>query len=99
MRSRKQFNPMATINPAQYVREVIGEVTKVTWPTKKETTVTTIMVIIMVALAAILFMVVDFGLAWAMRTVLGMGRVGHGYALVSAARLRRTREEGGRGSP
>src|SRR3546814_6687948 len=54
---------MATINPAQYVREVIGEVKKVTWPTKKETTVTTIMVFIMVALAAIFFMVVDLGLA------------------------------------
>ena len=64
---------MATINPAQYVREVIGEVKKVTWPTRKETTVTTIMVLIMVFLAALFFMVVDFGLSIAVRWVLGLG--------------------------
>jgi len=64
---------MATINPAQYVREVIGEVKKVTWPTKKETTVTTIMVFIMVTLAAIFFLVVDLGLAWGVKKILGLG--------------------------
>jgi preprotein translocase subunit SecE len=72
-RSRKQLNPMATINPAQYVREVIGEVKKVTWPTKKETTVTTIMVFIMVALAAIFFLLVDLGLSWIVRNIIGLG--------------------------
>ena len=64
---------MATFNPARYVREVIGEVKKVTWPTRKETTVTTIMVLIMVALAAIFFMVVDFVLQWGVRQILGLG--------------------------
>jgi preprotein translocase subunit SecE len=64
---------MATINPAQYVREVIGEVKKVTWPSRKETTVTTIMVFIMVVLAAIFFMVVDLILSWGVKYVLGLG--------------------------
>jgi preprotein translocase subunit SecE len=64
---------MATINPAQYVREVIGEVKKVTWPTRKETTVTTIMVFIMVVLAAVFFMVVDLILSWGVKYVLGLG--------------------------
>ena len=64
---------MATINPAQYVREVIGEVKKVTWPSRKETTVTTIMVFIMVALAAIFFMLVDLGLSYGVKYVLGLG--------------------------
>ena len=64
---------MASINPAQYVREVIGEVKKVTWPTKKETTVTTIMVFIMVVLAAIFFMLVDLGLSWVVKQILGLG--------------------------
>ena len=64
---------MATINPAQYVREVIGEVKKVTWPSRKETTVTTIMVFIMVALAAVFFMVVDLILSWGVKYVLGLG--------------------------
>jgi len=70
---RKQFNPMATINPAQYVREVIGEVKKVTFPTRKETTVTTIMVFIMVTLAAIFFLVVDLILSWGVQQILGFG--------------------------
>ena len=64
---------MATINPAQYVREVIGEVKKVTFPTKKETTVTTIMVFIMVTLAAIFFLVVDLILSWGVKQILGLG--------------------------
>jgi preprotein translocase subunit SecE len=64
---------MATINPAQYVREVIGEVKKVTWPSRKETTVTTIMVFIMVALAAVFFMAVDLILSWGVKYVLGLG--------------------------
>jgi len=64
---------MATINPAQYVREVIGEVKKVTFPTRKETTVTTIMVFIMVTLAAIFFLVVDLILSWGVQQILGFG--------------------------
>ncbi len=64
---------MASINPAQYVREVIGEVKKVTWPTRKETTVTTIMVFIMVVLAAIFFLLVDLGLSWVVKQILGLG--------------------------
>ncbi|WP_193368132.1 preprotein translocase subunit SecE [Pelagibius marinus] len=64
---------MATINPAQYVREVIGEVKKVTWPTKKETVVTTIMVFIMVILAAIFFSVIDLLLSAGVKFALGLG--------------------------
>jgi preprotein translocase subunit SecE len=64
---------MAMLNPAQYVREVIGEVKKVTWPTRKETTVTTIMVFIMVALAAIFFFLVDMALSWGVKYILGLG--------------------------
>ena len=35
---------MAKLNPGQYIREVRQEISKVTWPTRKETTVTTGMV-------------------------------------------------------
>jgi len=61
------------INPAQFVREVLGEVKKVTWPTKKETTVTTIMVLIMVVLAAIFFFLVDWVLSNGVQLILGLG--------------------------
>ncbi|WP_299614762.1 preprotein translocase subunit SecE [Pelagibius sp.] len=64
---------MAMINPAQFVREVIGEVKKVTFPTRKETTVTTIMVFIMVALAALFFMLVDWILSQGVQLLLGVG--------------------------
>ncbi len=64
---------MAMMNPAQFVREVIGEVKKVTFPTQKETVVTTIMVFIMVALAALFFLLVDFLLSNIVQWVLRVG--------------------------
>ncbi len=67
-----KFN-MAKSNPGQYIREVRQEVSKVTWPTRKETTVTTIMVFIMVFLAAIFFFFVDQILSWVVRLIIGLG--------------------------
>jgi len=64
---------MAKSNPGQYIREVRQEVSKVTWPTRKETTVTTIMVFIMVFLAALFFFFVDQILSWVVRMIIGLG--------------------------
>lgn len=61
-------------NPLQFVDEVRQEVSKVTWPTWKEVWVTTVMVIIMVALASIFFMTADFVLGSLVRLVLDFGR-------------------------
>lgn len=60
-------------NPAQFIREVRQETAKITWPSRKETTVTTIMVLIMVTLAAIFFFVVDQILGTLVRFVLNSG--------------------------
>ena len=51
-------------NPARFLREVRTEVGRVTWPTRKETAVTTGLVFVMVALAATFFFAIDqiFGL-------------------------------------
>ena len=46
---------------------------KVTWPTRRETLITTVMVVIMVALASVFFLVVDQVLAVMVRFVLGFG--------------------------
>jgi len=46
-------------NPAKFLRETRSEVAKVTWPSRKETLVTTGLVFAMVALAAVFFLVVD----------------------------------------
>jgi len=65
---------MATkTNPAQFVRQVRQEVAKVTWPSRKETIVTTATVFGMVTLAAIFFFVVDEIIALAVRYILGFG--------------------------
>ena len=64
---------MAKVNPGQFVREVRQEVDKVTWPTRKETGVTTVMVFIMVFLLMIFFFFVDQILAWGIKLILGFG--------------------------
>ena len=64
---------MAKVNPGQFIREIRQEVSKVTWPTRKETTVTTGMVFIMVFLAALFFLAVDQILAFGVRSLLGIG--------------------------
>ena len=50
---------MTTKNPIEFVREVRAEVARVTWPTLRETMITTIMVFIMVAVSSIFFFVAD----------------------------------------
>ena len=46
--------------PAQFIRQVRQEVSKVTWPSRKETTITTVMVFVMVVLASLFFLAVDW---------------------------------------
>ncbi|MBE0529248.1 MAG: preprotein translocase subunit SecE [Rhodospirillales bacterium] len=64
---------MAKTTPAQFVQEVRQEVAKVTWPTRKETMVSTAMVFLMVILAAVFFFLVDEILAVGMRLIFGFG--------------------------
>jgi preprotein translocase subunit SecE len=60
-------------SPADFVRQVRQEVSKVTWPSRKETTVTTIMVFVMVFIAALFFLAVDQLLAWGVELIFGLG--------------------------
>ena len=64
---------MAAINPGKFIREVRREVSLVTWPTRRETLVSTIMVFVMVALASLFFLVVDQIFAWILRLLLQLG--------------------------
>ena len=54
---------MAKLSPVEFFRQVNQERKKVTWPTRKETTITTIMVFVMVAVASVFFLLVDTLLA------------------------------------
>ncbi|HER26712.1 MAG TPA: preprotein translocase subunit SecE [Rhodospirillales bacterium] len=64
---------MAKINPAQFIQEVRQEASKVTWPTRKETSVSTAMVFVMVILAATFFFLVDQLMAFGVRLIFGLG--------------------------
>ena len=64
---------MAKTSPGEFVRQVRHEVSKVTWPTRKETTVTTMMVFVMVFLLAVFFFLVDQILSWGVKLILGIG--------------------------
>ncbi len=64
---------MANINPSQFVREVRQEVSKVTWPSRKETGISTVMVMIFVVIAAIFFFLIDQLLSVGVKFLLGLG--------------------------
>jgi preprotein translocase subunit SecE len=65
---------MAKTSPVEFVQQVRQEVSRVTWPTRKETMVTTAMVFLMVFIAAVFFFVVDQGFSAAVRLVFGLGQ-------------------------
>ena len=64
---------MAQLNPTKFFREVRQEVSKVTWPTRKETMVSTAMVLVLVVVAAIFFWFVDSVIAFSVSHILGLG--------------------------
>ena len=63
---------MARVSPFKFMQEVRAEGQKVTWPTRKETTVTTIMVFVMVAIASVFFLLADQLMRIAVSFILGM---------------------------
>jgi preprotein translocase subunit SecE len=64
---------MAKTNPFEFMQQVRSEVAKVTWPTRRETITTTIMVIIMSTIAAIFFLIADQIIRWVVGLILGVG--------------------------
>ncbi|MFK8036496.1 MAG: preprotein translocase subunit SecE [Hyphomicrobiales bacterium] len=65
---------MAKTNPFTFLQQVRSEVSKVTWPSRRETIITTVMVFIMVFVAAIFFFVADQILGWGVGQLLSLGR-------------------------
>ena len=65
---------MARTSPVEFVEEVRQEVSRVTWPTRKETIVTTTaMVFVMVFIAAGFFFLVDQVCSAGVRLIFGLG--------------------------
>lgn len=50
---------MATLNPVKFLQEVRQEVSKVTWPSRQETLISTIMVLVMITAASLFFLAAD----------------------------------------
>ena len=63
--------PRRRVSPMQFFQEVRREASKVTWPSWKETWLTTMMVFIMVGLTMVFFFVVDTALAYGERLLIG----------------------------
>jgi len=61
---------MAALNPIKFLQEVRQEVGKVTWPSRQETLISTVMVLVMVAAASIFFLAADQIIAWIVQWVL-----------------------------
>jgi preprotein translocase subunit SecE len=68
--------PKKKVSPAQFAREVRAEARKITWTSRKETWITSVMVAIMVLLASAFFWVVDLVLQLGVSQVLKLANAG-----------------------
>ncbi len=64
---------MSKTSPAQFLLEVRQEAAKVTWPTRKETGISTAMVFVFVIMAAIFFLIIDKLLQSGVKLIFGLG--------------------------
>ena len=64
---------MAKVSPFKFAQEVRSETQKVTWPSRRETAITTAMVFVMLAIASVFFLVADQIIRIFITFVLGLG--------------------------
>ena len=64
---------MTKTSPAEFIQEVRQEAAKATWPTRQETSISTVMVFVFVILSALFFMLVDQILQFGVKFVFGLG--------------------------
>ena len=64
--------PQKRVGPGEFIAQVRDEARKVTWPSRKETTITTVMVFVMVILASLFFTVVDQAMRYIVGLILGL---------------------------
>jgi preprotein translocase subunit SecE len=65
---------MARTSPFEFIQQVRTEVAKVTWPTRRETLITTAMVMLMSVAAALFFLAADWVISMLVTFILGWGR-------------------------
>lgn len=64
---------MTKPTPGQFINEVRQEASKVTWPNRRESTISTGMVFVFVILAAVFFLIVDQILQFGVKLIFGLG--------------------------
>lgn len=62
---------MAKSNPFQFLQDVRSEATKVTWPSRRETLITTGLVLAMVVISSLFFLFTDTLIRWGLGIILG----------------------------
>jgi preprotein translocase subunit SecE len=68
--SQQMIRPMARTNPFQFIQQVRAEAARIVWPTRRETGLTTVMVMIMATLFATFFFTVDLIVRFALEQIL-----------------------------
>ena len=63
---------MAGANPLKFMQEVRQEAGKITWPSRQETLISTVMVLIMVVLASFFFLAADQIISWLVQLMLSI---------------------------
>ena len=63
---------MARTNPITFLQQVRQEVSKVTWPSRNEVLVSTIMVLVLVIAASLFFLLADQAISWAVGLMLSI---------------------------
>jgi preprotein translocase subunit SecE len=63
---------MALTNPVTFFQQVRTEVGKITWPTRSETLISTVMVLVFVVIASVFFLLCDQIIAWIVTAVLSL---------------------------
>jgi preprotein translocase subunit SecE len=58
-------------NPVQFLQQVRSEVGKITWPSRREVMLTTVMVLVMATLAAVFFSLVDWVIRFGVQALIG----------------------------
>jgi preprotein translocase subunit SecE len=74
--SKTPSQPKKKTSPGQFFKEVRAEARKITWTTRKETWITSVMVAIMVVLAAIFFSAVDAVMQFGISQILKLANPG-----------------------
>ncbi|MCZ8323385.1 preprotein translocase subunit SecE [Phreatobacter oligotrophus] len=64
---------MAKPNPVEFMQQVRQEANKVTWPTRKEVGISSLMVVIFMVVSAIFFFIADSIIRWGVQTLLSFG--------------------------